>query len=182
MTFLPHVLIVETSSSLTFVLSESIADSTTHARPHRIHLRSAPGACDSRARRQLVLNGLRRELPPPQAEVVQSWADLLLQDRTFTFEGEVGCDQTEMVIALAAILHAENNLRTLILTPPHLVSDWRRQIIIAIPNATVCVLPESASMCNAVTVREFSDAPDFYITGNRRWNPVIPGSSLRIGL
>jgi hypothetical protein len=182
MTFTPQVLIVESTSSLTFVLSSRISDQLRDERQYSFLPQPAIDADDPRRRRQLILSGLKRELAPPQVEVVLRWAELLSEERTFTVEGQVGCGQTAMAIGLAAVLHAEIHLRTLILAPLHLVCDWQRQILLAIPNATVCQLRDSDAMAQLSIVRDFSEAQDFYIVGSRCYSPVLPCSIQRIGI
>lgn len=87
-------------------------------------------AGQARAHRQRVLAGLKRQLFPAQADVVHAVTELLIdRDERATFiNGEMGCGKTTMGIAAAAVLNAEGYRRTLVLSPPHLVYKWRREI------------------------------------------------------
>ena len=67
---------------------------------------------------------------PAQAEVVHAAAELLIDrgERAAIVNGEMGCGKTTVGIAAAAVLNAEGYRRTLVLSPPHLVYKWRREI------------------------------------------------------
>ena len=84
----------------------------------------------ARPHRQLVLASLKRKLFGAQAEVVHAVTGLLADrgERAAIVNGEMGCGKTTVGIATAAVLHAEGYRRTLVLSPPHLVYKWRREI------------------------------------------------------
>src|SRR5690606_1203477 len=84
----------------------------------------------ARAHRQAILAGLKRKLFPAQAEVVHAVTELLVDrgERAAIVNGEMGCGKTTVGIATAAVLNAEGYRRTLVLSPPHLVYKWRREI------------------------------------------------------
>ena len=84
----------------------------------------------ARPHRQLVLASLKRKLFQAQAEVVHAVTELLADrgERAAIVNGEMGCGKTTVGIATAAVLHAEGYRRTLVLSPPHLVYKWRREI------------------------------------------------------
>src|SRR3546814_18629093 len=84
-----------------------------------------------RPHRQLVLAGLKRQLFPAQAEVVHAASELLVNqgERAVFVNGEMGTGKPTIGLAPAAVLHAEGSRRTLVLSPPHLVYKWRREIL-----------------------------------------------------
>ncbi|MGV8397319.1 hypothetical protein ACV34E_32390, partial [Pseudomonas aeruginosa] len=68
---------------------------------------------------------------------------LALDDRgafAAVVNGEMGCGKTTVGIATAAVLNAEGYRRTLVLSPPHLVYKWRREIQETVAGAKVWVL------------------------------------------
>ncbi|SKB02291.1 Type III restriction enzyme, res subunit [Pseudomonas extremaustralis] len=80
--------------------------------------------------RQLVMNGLKRSPFPAQADVVQSVTALLLDhnEQAAIINAEMGTGKTMMAIAVAAVMHNAGYRRTLVISPPHLVYKWRREI------------------------------------------------------
>jgi hypothetical protein len=75
-------------------------------------------------------------------------------------------------IAIAALLHAEGYRRTLILSPPHLVYKWRREILDTIPQAEVVILNGADTLGTLQRLRQTADCPPkhpaFYILGRVR--------------
>jgi hypothetical protein len=59
--------------------------------------------------------------PPPSCWLTRG-------ERAAIVNGEMGCGKTTVGIASAAVLNAEGYRRTLVLSPPHLVYKWRREI------------------------------------------------------
>jgi hypothetical protein len=96
----------------------------------------------ARAHRQLVLASLKRKLFQAQADVVHAVTELLVDrgERAAIVNGEMGCGKTTVGIATAAVLNAEGYRRTLVLSPPHLVYKWRREIQETVAGAKVWVL------------------------------------------
>ncbi|MGI0890067.1 DEAD/DEAH box helicase family protein, partial [Pseudomonas aeruginosa] len=95
-----------------------------------------------RGHRQLILATLKRKLFPAQADVVHAVTELLVDrgERAAIVNGEMGCGKTTVGIATAAVLNAEGYRRTLVLSPPHLVYKWRREIQETVAGAKVWVL------------------------------------------
>ena len=95
-----------------------------------------------RSHRQAVLTQLLRQPFPAQAEVIHTIAELLIDrgERGAIINAEMGTGKTLMAIATAAVMNAEGYRRTLVLSPPHLVYKWRREILETIPGAKVWVL------------------------------------------
>jgi hypothetical protein len=138
-----------------------------------------------KAHRQSVLAGLTRQLFDAQAEVVHAITELLLDrgERAAIVNGEMGCGKTTVGIAAAAVLHAEGYRRTLVLSPPHLVYKWRREIQETVAGARVWVLNGPDTLVKLLKLREQLDVPsqgqEFFVLGRVRmrmgfhWKPVF---------
>ena len=109
-----------------------------------------------RVHRQLILAALMRKLFPAQADVVHAVTELLVDrgERAAIVNGEMGCGKTTVGIATAAVLHAEGYRRTLILSPPHLVYKWRREIQETVAGAKVWVLNGPDTLVKLIKLRE----------------------------
>lgn len=138
-----------------------------------------------RAHRQLVLAGLKRRLFPAQADVVHAVTELLIErhERAAVVNGEMGCGKTTVGIATAAVLHAEGYRRTLVLSPPHLVYKWRREILETVAGAKVWVLNGPDTLVKLMKLREALHVPahgqEFFVLGRVRmrmgfhWKPAF---------
>ncbi|VFT31265.1 putative helicase [Pseudomonas aeruginosa] len=78
-----------------------------------------------------------------------------------------------MAIAVAAVMHAAGYRRTLVVSPPHLVYKWRREILETIPAARVWVLNGPDTLLKLLKLRDqMGDAYDgrqeFFILGRVR--------------
>ncbi|ENK2321981.1 DEAD/DEAH box helicase, partial [Pseudomonas aeruginosa] len=86
---------------------------------------------------------------------------------------EMGTGKTMMAIAVAAVMHAAGYRRTLVISPPHLVYKWRREILETIPAARVWVLNGPDTLLKLLKLRDqMGDAYDgrqeFFILGRVR--------------
>lgn len=138
------------------------------------------------AHRQLVVASLKRKLFPAQAEVVHAAAELLIDrgERAAIVNGEMGCGKTTVGIATAAVLNAEGYRRTLVLSPPHLVYKWRREIQETVAGAKVWVLNGPDTLVKLIKLREQlnvqSTGQEFFVLGRVRmrmgfhWKPSPP--------
>jgi hypothetical protein len=115
----------------------------------------------ARPQRQLVLASLKRKLFPAQAEVVHAATELLVDrgERAAIVNGEMGCGKTTVGIATAAVLNAEGYRRTLVLSPPHLVYKWRREIQETVAGAKVWVLNGPDTLVKLLKLREQLGVP-----------------------
>jgi len=141
-------------------------------------------AGQARAHRQTILAGLKRKLFPAQAEVVHAVTELLVDrgERAAIVNGEMGCGKTTVGIATAAVLNAEGYRRTLVLSPPHLVYKWRREIQETVAGAKVWVLNGPDTLVKLLKLREQLGVPpqgqEFFVLGRVRmrmgfhWKPV----------
>lgn len=142
-------------------------------------------AGEQRAHRQILLAGLKRKLFPAQADVVHAVTELLIDrgERAAIVNGEMGCGKTTVGIATAAVLKAEGYRRTLVLSPPHLVYKWRREIQETVAGAKVWVLNGPDTLIKLLQLRGKLGAKvlgqEFFILGRVRmrmgfhWKPVF---------
>ncbi|MFW7269209.1 helicase-related protein [Gluconacetobacter sp. Hr-1-5] len=138
-----------------------------------------------KAFRQIVLAGLKRRLFDAQADVVHAVTELLIDrgERAAIVNGEMGCGKTTVGIATAAVLHAEGYRRTLILSPPHLVYKWRREIQETVAGARVWVLNGPDTLVKLIKLRQQLGVPaqgqEFFVLGRVRmrmgfhWKPAF---------
>ena len=138
-----------------------------------------------RVHRQLILAALKRKLFQAQADVVHAVTELLVDsgERAAIVNGEMGCGKTTVGIATAAVLNAEGYRRTLVLSPPHLVYKWRREIQETVAGAKVWVLNGPDTLVKLLKLREQLGVPaqgqEFFVLGRVRmrmgfhWKPVF---------
>ncbi|MFL9883220.1 helicase-related protein [Paraburkholderia agricolaris] len=146
-----------------------------------------------RNHRQRVITGLKRTLFPAQAEVVHAVAELLVDrgERAAIVNGEMGCGKTTVGIATAAVLNAEGYRRTLVLSPPHLVYKWRREIQETVAGAKVWVLNGPDTLVKLMKLREQLGVPpqgqEFFVLGRVRmrlgfhWKPAYCRRRIPVG-
>lgn len=146
-----------------------------------------------RPHRQVVLNSLKRHLFPAQADVVHAATELLINrdERAVFVNGEMGSGKSIIGIAIAAVLQAEGYRRTLVLSPPHLVYKWRREIQDTIAGAKVWVLNGPDTLMKLIKLREQLNVPaqgqEFFILGRVRmrmgfhWRPAFAMRRTRFG-
>ena len=147
----------------------------------------------ARAYHETILGGLKRQLFPAQADVVHAVTELLINrgERAAIVNGEMGCGKTTVGIATAAVLNAEGYRRTLVLSPPHLVYKWRREIQETVADAKVWVLNGPDTLVKLLKLRERLGVPsqglEFFVLGRVRmrmgfhWKPVFVRRRTRHG-
>lgn len=113
-------------------------------------------AGNSNAARQLVMDNLNRRPFQAQADVVQAITALLLDrnEQAGIINAEMGTGKTMMAIAVAAVMHSAGYRRTMVISPPHLVYKWRREILETIPDARVWVLNGPDSLAKLLKLRD----------------------------
>ncbi|PRB81546.1 DEAD/DEAH box helicase [Pseudomonas sp. MYb185] len=126
-------------------------------------------------RRQAVMDSLKRTPFPAQAEVVQAITALLLDrnEQAGIINAEMGTGKTMMAIATAAVMHDAGYRRTLVISPPHLVYKWRREILETIPDARVWVLNGPDTLVKLLKLRDQLGEPydgrqEFFVLGRVR--------------
>lgn len=146
-----------------------------------------------RPHRQILIANLKRRLFQAQADVVHAVTELLINrgERAAIVNGEMGCGKTTVGIAAAAVLNAEGYRRTLVLSPPHLVYKWRREIQETVAGAKVWVLNGPDTLVKLLKLREQLGVPsqgqEFFVLGRVRmrlgfhWKPVFARHRTRHG-
>src|SRR5262249_22172394 len=95
---------------------------------------------------------------------------------------EMGTGKSMMAIATAAVMHAEGYSRTLVISPPHLVYKWRREIQETIKGARVWILNGPDTLRKLLQLRSMRGTPtvpEFFVMGRVRmrmgfhWRPAF---------
>ncbi len=126
-----------------------------------------------------IMNQLTRAPFDAQRKVIASIATLLLTNNqsAAVINAEMGTGKTMMAISLAAVAAQEGLNKSLIVSPPHLVYKWRREVLDTIPNAKVVVLNGPDTLSKLIQLRidiengvykTTSTIPIFYIMGRVR--------------
>jgi hypothetical protein len=138
--------------------------------------------------RRAVMQRLLRKPFPAQQEVVQAVTRLLVDNggQSAVINAEMGSGKTMMAISTAAVLHHEGYRRTLVISPPHLVYKWRREILQTVPNARVWVLNGPDTLRKLLKLRalldqapSINDGQEFFVMGRVRmrmgfhWRPAV---------
>ena len=137
--------------------------------------------------RHAVMAQLKRRPFPPQQEVVQAVTRLLIDagEKAAIINAEMGTGKTMMAIAAAAVMHAEGYRRTLVISPPHLVYKWRREILETVAGTRVWVLNGPDTLRKLLELRALlssirsSQGSEFFILGRVRmrmgfhWRPAF---------
>jgi len=135
-----------------------------------------------------ILDGLSRRPFDAQREAIHAACTLLIDQgqRAAVLNAEMGTGKTMMAIASAAIAHAQGLRRTLVISPPHLVYKWRREIKETVPGARVWILNGPDTLRKLLVLRDAlsggeasDDRPEFFILGRVRmrmgfhWRPAF---------
>lgn len=125
--------------------------------------------------RHAVMANLKRTPFPAQEEVVQAITALLLDrnEPAGIINAEMGTGKTMMAICTAAVMHAAGYRRTMVISPPHLVYKWRREILETVPNARVWVLNGPDTLVKLLKLRDqlaepYDGRQEFFILGRVR--------------
>lgn len=132
-----------------------------------------------------VLDTLKRKPFDAQRDTVQAALKLLVEkkDPACILNCDMGTGKTMMAICAAVLLQHEGYRRHLVLSPPHLVYKWRREILDTVPNATVWVLNGPDTLVKLMRLRAElkvqPEGPEFFILGRVRmrmgyhWKPAF---------
>lgn len=134
--------------------------------------------------RQHVLDNLTRQPFEAQAHAVHAVVKLLLDhnEPAAVLNADMGTGKTMMAICVAALMQSTHP-RTLIVSPPHLVYKWRREILATVPDAKVWILngPDTLrkllALRNALSLK--TSKPEFFVLGRVRmrmgfhWKPAF---------
>ena len=146
---------------------------------------------DTWRERQAVLDGLKRAPFKAQADCVQAAVKLLVDENqpAVVINAEMGTGKTMMAICAAAVMQATHP-RTLVISPPHLVYKWRREILNTVPDAKVWILNGQDTLHKLLLIRQQlglkTTKPEFFILGRVRmrmgfhWKPAFVTKRLRL--
>ncbi|NMG15747.1 SNF2-related protein [Aromatoleum bremense] len=134
--------------------------------------------------RDALMDRLARRPFPAQREAVQALTCLLFDagEPAAVLNAEMGTGKTIMAIAAAALMHDAGYHRTLVLSPPHLVYKWRREIKTTTPDARVWILNGPDTLQKLLTLRAMRTrptVPEFFVLGRVRmrmgfhWRPAF---------
>jgi len=142
--------------------------------------------------RMQLMERLKRKPFEQQAEAVQAIVKLLndKDQPAAVLNAEMGTGKTMMAICAAAAMQ-QAHPRTLVISPPHLVYKWRREILETVPNARVWVLNGPDTLRKLLVLRQRlgikSEVPEFFVLGRVRmrmgfhWKPVVAKRTLLVG-
>lgn len=140
--------------------------------------------------RQAVLDGLKRKPFKAQADAVHAVVKLLADQNqpAAVINAEMGTGKTMMAICAAAVMQ-RTHPRTLVISPPHLVYKWRREILDTVPDAKVWILNGQDTLRKLLLIRDMlglkTGKPEFFIIGRVRmrmgfhWKPAFVTRKLR---
>ncbi len=136
--------------------------------------------------RNAVMDALKRKPFEAQRDAIHALATSLLDHDgpAAVLNAEMGTGKTMMAICLAAIAIAEGLRRVLVISPPHLVYKWRREIKETVPGARVWILNGPDTLRKLLALRAAlgappSNEPEFFILGRVRmrmgfhWRPAF---------
>ena len=124
--------------------------------------------------RDWALNRLKRKPFDAQREAVHAATTLLVDrdEQACVLNCDMGTGKTMMAICISALLHHEGYRRMLVLSPPHLVYKWRREILDTVHGAVVWVLNGPDTLAKLLKLRESLNVhvsgPEFFILGRVR--------------
>lgn len=134
--------------------------------------------------RQHVLDNLNRKPFEAQAHAVHAVVKLLLDhnEPAAVLNADMGTGKTMMAICVAALMQSTHP-RTLIVSPPHLVYKWRREILATVPGAKVWILNGPDTLRKLLALRNAlglkTSKPEFFVLGRVRmrmgfhWKPAF---------
>lgn len=135
--------------------------------------------------REQVMDGFIRDPFPAQRDAVQAICRLLIDqdEKAAILNAEMGTGKTIMAVAVASILESEGFQRTVVISPPHLVYKWRREILETVEDARVWVLNGPDTLAKLLLIRESlgiqeHSGPEFFVLGRVRmrmgfhWKPA----------
>lgn len=134
--------------------------------------------------RQNVLDNLTRKPFEAQAHAVHAVVKLLLDhnEPAAVLNADMGTGKTMMAICVAALMQSTHP-RTLIVSPPHLVYKWRREILATVPGAKVWILNGPDTLRKLLALRNAlglkTSKPEFFVLGRVRmrmgfhWKPAF---------
>jgi SNF2 family DNA or RNA helicase len=136
--------------------------------------------------RAAIMDTMPRRPFDAQQRVVQAVTRLLVDEneKAAVINAEMGTGKTMMSIAASVVMHREGFKRIMVLSPPHLVYKWRREILESVDNAKVWILNGPDTLAKLLKLREQLGVaehagPEYFIMGRVRmrlgyhWKTVI---------
>ena len=123
-----------------------------------------------------VLAGLKRQpFPAQQKRIHAVYAGLVERGLPAVFlNGEMGTGKTMMGICVSALMqHGYSRKPVLVISPPHLVYKWRREILDTVPEASVTVINGSNAIRELMAFRRRLMA-DVFNDGTPPLDPARP--------
>ena len=145
--------------------------------------------------RQQILDNLKRKPFKEQSEAVQAIVKLLADrgEPAAVLNSEMGTGKTMMAICVSVLLQQlqRRNPRTLVISPPHLVYKWRREILDTVPGARVWILNGPDTLRKLLQMRArlgiTTSQPEFFVLGRVRmrmgfhWRPSFIERTILVG-
>lgn len=134
-----------------------------------------------------ILDGLKRKPFEAQRDAVHAVCSLLGEhdQPACVINAEMGTGKTMMAISAASVLQQAHGVqRVLIISPPHLVYKWRREIKETVPNARVWILNGPDTLRKLLALRAALGVPagpdpEYFVLGRVRmrmgfhWRPAF---------
>jgi len=147
---------------------------------------------EARPQWDAIFQKLTRAPFEAQSEAVRAACELLINQSqpSVVLNAEMGTGKTMMGIMAAAVLHRAGYPRTLVLSPPHLVYKWRREIVQTVPGAKVWILNGPDTLRKLLSLRKMHGKPEhptFFILGRVRmrmgfnWKPSYAVRTVPVG-
>lgn len=145
------------------------------------------GVQDRNILREFMLDDIQRQPFEKQRDCIHAATNLLIDEGApaAIINADMGTGKTQMATCVAQLCNQEGIAqRTLVLSPPHLVYKWRREILeIVGPTAKVTVLNGPDALVKLLQLREMlgttpHDGPEFFVLGRVRmrmgfhWEPA----------
>ena len=145
------------------------------------------------SQRALIMNNMPRRPFDAQQRVVQAVTRLLVDEgeKAAIINAEMGTGKTMMSIAASEVMFYEGYQRIIVLSPPHLVYKWRREILESVNNAKVWVLNGPDTLAKLLKLRESyglqeHNGPEYFVLGRVRmrlgfnWKTVLEKRKMHV--
>ena len=145
------------------------------------------------SQRASLMNNMPRRPFDAQQRVVQAVTRLLVDEgeKAAIINAEMGTGKTMMSIAASEVMFYEGYQRIIVLSPPHLVYKWRREILESVNNAKVWVLNGPDTLAKLLKLRESyglqeHNGPEYFVLGRVRmrlgfnWKTVLEKRKMHV--
>ena len=145
------------------------------------------------SQRASLMNNMPRRPFDAQQRVVQAVTRLLVDEgeKAAIINAEMGTGKTMMSIAASEVMFYEGYQRIIVLSPPHLVYKWRREILESVNNAKVWVLNGPDTLAKLLKLRKSyglqeHNGPEYFVLGRVRmrlgfnWKTVLEKRKMHV--